>query len=215
MSLHVITSPSQRILRKSILALALMLAGRLAWAGTTYYVSASGEDAATGLSETEAFATLAKAIATANADPATEAVVVLSDLVLAAPVEITGPYVLKGATSDPADTMISAVAKPAVTPLVKVSDAGAVVSSLTLSGGTASKTSGGNLWLNGGGTVTNCLIRKAKGSNGYGGASGATTALSPIASSRTDNSPRTAWASGSISMGKEPSSPIRSSGTTR
>ena len=132
-------------------------------AGTIYYVGNGGDDSHSGLSEEAAFATLAHAVEMANADPAAEAVVVLSDFELTAPIELTGAYTLRGKTTDPTDTLIAAAKKTAVTPLVKVSNPAAVVAHLTLSGGTATGTSGGDLWLNGGGVVTNCLIRNATG----------------------------------------------------
>ena len=154
---------------KAVFLLAVLF---IAWSamaaeGTTYYVSASGDDAKDGLSAETAFATLAKAVETANADDTTEEVVVLGDLVTEQSVEITGGYLLKGQTTDPADTVVSA--EGTLSPVVKVSHPKATVAHLTITGGFAHINSGGNISLNGGGTVTNCVIRDSKTGNTEGG----------------------------------------------
>ena len=155
-----------RMIREAIWMIGLVVLGEVSFAGTTYYVSASGEDAATGLSEAEAFATLAKAIATANADPAAEAVVVLSDLAVPAPVEVTGGYRLRGYGASPDETKLAAGAQ--VAPLVTIWNREAIVENLTLSGAMGGDVNGGVLALHGA-TATNCIIRNGNVRKGNGG----------------------------------------------
>ena len=170
---HVSFYSYHRIGREILLAIVCAFVARGAIGappGKFYYVGNGGDDGHLGLSEETAFATLAKAIATANADATADAVVVLSDQVLSAPVEITGAYTLRGRSTNPADTTIAAAAGVAVSPLVKVSNPAATVAHLTLSGGTATETAGGDLWLAGGGVATNCLLKNATGvKEGHGG----------------------------------------------
>lgn len=128
-----------------------------------YYVSDAGDDANPGLSPDQPFLTLHHAVLAANQNPLAEEVVIRGRFAISSTLEVTGPYRLRGAEDDPEKTVISA--SGTVTPLVKLSDASAIISSLTLEGGTSSATSGGNLHL-AGATAENCIIRNAMGGNG-------------------------------------------------
>ena len=147
----------------ALLAMLFAVPAAMAAGGTIYYVSANGDDAKDGLTADTAFATLAKAVETANANADTKEIVVLTSLSVPASVEITGAYTLKGNTADPADTVLTAQGN--VGPLVKLSQTGGMVAHLTLSGGTGSGSNPANLWLTAGSTATNCVVCNGKGGN--------------------------------------------------
>ena len=118
--------------------------------------------------------TIAEVIAAANADPEAKTVALGADVYqLAATLEITGAYRVEGATGDPAEVTIKPASKVVLQPVVKVSNAGATLASVTVSGGSGSGVEkdmmGGNVY-NAGGTVTNCcLINTATGKSVWGG----------------------------------------------
>ena len=159
---HLCSSHFRRLRTLSLLMIPLAAFSAIAAEGTAYYVSANGNDAQDGLSADTPFATLAKAVETANADETTKEIVVLTGMTVPAPLEIMGAYVLKGNTADPADTVITA--DGAVGPIIKVSAPGGTVAHLTLSGGTGSDSIPANLSLTAGTIATNCVSRDGKNS---------------------------------------------------
>lgn len=118
--------------------------------------------------------TIAEVIAAANADSEAKTVTLGADVYqLAATLEITGAYRVEGATGNPAEVTIKPASKVVLQPVVKVSNAGAMLASVTVMGGTGSGVEkdmmGGNVY-NAGGTVTNCcLINTATGKSVWGG----------------------------------------------
>jgi hypothetical protein len=125
---------------------------------TLHVSNADGDDAADGGSWETALKTVGRAVEHASLAGGT---------ILVAPghyaatntLVLTNAISLLGASGTPADTSIFRSATPAYS-VVRIRHPGARLAGFTVSNGLAAVTGGGNLWLDGGGTVSNCWITR-------------------------------------------------------
>ena len=120
----------------------------------TYYVSPGGNDSHDGTSAETAFLTPAKAVDVAAARD--EIILAEGLYPLAGELKLSKAVTLRGENRD--TTILRAAPKKRA---VSISAAGAVLSSMTVTDG-YSGNSGGNVYMNAAGLVTNCVLR-----NGY------------------------------------------------
>ena len=145
-------------MRRWIAAGLLSVCVSFAAAQVLHVDGAHGNDEWAGDSWETALQTLAVAVERANLSGGT-IWVAPGDYAVTNTLVLTNAISLLGSSGTPADTSIFRSATTAYS-VIRISHSGALLAGFTVSNGQAAATGGGNLWLDGGGTVSNCWITR-------------------------------------------------------
>lgn len=141
-----------------IAAAALLVAGLAVPAfATTYYVDGAVASSGNGTTPQKAVKTIAEGVALATTD-GDVVEIAAGTYTVGATIDLVRAITVRGATGDPADVTADGANAAAASPVFKFSNADATVADLRIYRGGSSNNKGGSVWMDKGGTLSNCIV---------------------------------------------------------